>query len=44
LALAKRGIRFIAHGRRNMKAGNINEEKVFLCRRNLMKRVIEKLK
>jgi hypothetical protein len=42
--LSKRGLRFIAHGRRNMKAGNTNEEKVLLRRRNLVERIIEKLK
>ncbi|MDR0428771.1 MAG: transposase [Puniceicoccales bacterium] len=34
--LLKRGLRFIAHGRRNMKVGNTNEEKTLLRRRNLV--------
>jgi IS5 family transposase len=42
--LAKNGLRFIAHARRNMKNGNTKEEKRFLRRRNSVERVFGKLK
>jgi hypothetical protein len=42
--LAKTGMRFIAHTRRNMKKGNTAEEKLLLLRKNLVERVIGKLK
>jgi transposase len=42
--LAKSGLRFIAHARKNMKNMNSNEEKGILRRRNLVERVFGKLK
>jgi hypothetical protein len=42
--LAKSGMRFIAHACRNMGNGNTPEEKMLLRRRNLVERVIGKLK
>jgi hypothetical protein len=42
--LAKTGLRLIAHARKNMKNGNTPKEKQFLRRRNLVERVIAKLK
>jgi hypothetical protein len=42
--LAKTGLRLIAHARKNMKNGNTPEEKQLLRRRNLVERVIGKLK
>jgi hypothetical protein len=42
--LTKTGLRFIAHARKNMKSGNTPEEKQLFRRRNLVERVIAKLK
>jgi hypothetical protein len=43
--LAKTALRLIAHARKNMKKGETRQKKIqLLCRRNLVERVISKLK
>jgi hypothetical protein len=45
IRLAKAALRLIAHAHKNMKKGETRQKKIqLLCRRNLVERVIAKLK